>query len=154
MNLYFYIWIALGAVFIISELFIPGFTIFFFGCGAVFTALISLIIPSVGSSSLWQIIIWMTTSILSLIFFRNRFTSAFKGRLHRDETENFIGKEARVIEEVSEEKSGRISIRGTSWKAESIDGGTFYNGETVIIDSRKESESLTFYIRKKNQENS
>lgn len=149
MNIYTFLWFLLGIVFIISELFIPGFTIFFFGCGAILTGIVGLVIPQVASSYVLQLIIWLSSSILSLIFLRKKFSNTFSGKIHKNQTENFYGKTATVIDEISKGKTGRISIRGTTWNAETEDDQKFFSGDNVIIIRRKESESLTFIIEKK-----
>lgn len=149
MNIYTFLWFSLGIVFIISELFIPGFTIFFFGCGAILTGITGLVIPQVASSYVLQLIIWLSSSILSLIFLRKKFSNTFSGKLHKNQTDNLYGQTAKVIEEIEKDSPGRISIRGTTWNAESINGQKFFSGENVIIISRKESESLTFIVDKK-----
>jgi inner membrane protein len=152
MNIYTFLWFLLGIVFIISELFIPGFTIFFFGCGAILTGFAGLVIPAVASSYFIQLIIWLVSSILSLVFLRKKFSNTFSGKIHKNQTENFIGKSARVIDEINENTAGRISIRGTTWKAESLNREKIFSGENVIIIRRKESESLTFIVEKNTKE--
>ena len=148
MNIYTFLWFLLGIVFIISELFIPGFTIFFFGCGAILTGITGLIIPSVSSSYIIQLIIWMTSSVLSLIFLRKKFSNTFSGRIHKNQTDSFIGKTAVVIDEIGPNSPGRIRLRGTSWKAESLNNNKLFSQDKVTIVSRKESESLTFIVKK------
>lgn len=148
MNLYILIWFALGIIFIISELFIPGFTIFFFGCGALLTAVTGLIFPSVAQSYVIQLIIWLTSSILSLVFLRRKFSKTFTGKIHKNQTDSFIGEQAVVIDDIGEKTPGRISILGTTWKAESSDGSRFYKKDKVRIVKRKESESLTFIVER------
>ena len=148
MNIYTFLWFLLGIVFIISELFIPGFTIFFFGCGAILTGIVGLAIPAVSSNYTVQLLIWLTTSILSLIFLRKKFSNTFSGKLHKDQTEKFIGKKAVVVDEIDISAPGRISIRGTTWKAESFKNEKLFSDEKVIIIRRKESESLTFIVDK------
>jgi len=148
MNIYTFLWFALGIVFIISELFIPGFTIFFFGCGAILTGFVGLVIPQVASSYVVQLIIWLTSSILSLIFLRKKFSNTFSGKIHKNQTESFYGKTAKVTDEIGENAPGRISIRGTTWNAESADNQKFFTGDKVLIIKRKESESLTFIVDK------
>lgn len=152
MNLYIFIWFALGIIFIISELFIPGFTIFFFGLGALLTAVLGLIFPPVATSYILQLIIWITSSVLSLIFLRKRFSNTFTGKLHKNQTDSFIGKTAKVIDEIGTGSTGRISINGTTWNAEALKGEKFYKNEKVLILKRKESESLTFIVEKDNKE--
>lgn len=148
MNLYILIWFALGVIFIISELFIPGFTIFFFGCGAMLTAFAALIYPPVADSYVLQLIIWISSSVLSLVFLRKKFSNTFTGKIHKNQTDSFIGEKAIVIDEIGEGTPGRISIRGTTWKAESINGEKIYVKDKVLIIKRKESESLTFIVEK------
>jgi len=148
MNLYSLIWFALGVVFIISELFIPGFTIFFFGCGAMLTAAAGLIFPSVAQNYVLQLIIWLSSSILSLIFLRKKFSNTFSGKIHKNQTDSLIGEQAVVIDEIGSDTPGRISINGTTWKAESQNGAKFYKKDKVRILKRKESESLTFIVEK------
>lgn len=148
MNLYIFIWFALGIIFIISELFIPGFTIFFFGCGAILTAVVGLFVPSVANNYVLQLAIWISSSVLSLIFLRKRFSNTFTGKLHKNQTDTFIGKKAIVIDEIDTNSAGRISIRGTSWNAESKEGEKIFKNEEVLILERKESESLTFIVSK------
>lgn len=148
MNIYTLLWFLLGVVFIISELFIPGFTIFFFGCGAILTGIAGLAIPVIASNYTIQLTIWLVTSILSLVFLRKKFSTTFGGKIHKDQTEKFIGKKALVIEEIQGKTSGRISISGTTWNAETLDNSRIFSNETVIIISRKESESLTFIVEK------
>lgn len=148
MNIYTFLWFILGVVFIISELFIPGFTIFFFGCGAILTGITGLLIPSVSSSYTIQLIIWLVTSILSLVFLRKKFSNTFSGKIHKDQIDSFIGKKARVINDIEKNLPGRISINGTTWKAESLDNEKIFSDEVVTIVSRKESESLSFIVEK------
>lgn len=148
MNIYIFLWFTLGLIFILSELFIPGFTIFFFGCGAILTGISGLFIPYVADSYILQLIIWLTSSILSLIFLRKKFSSTFIGKLHQNQTDSFYGKNAKVTSEIGPGTTGRIRIRGTTWNAESINNQQFITGESVIILSRKESESLTFIVDK------
>ena len=152
MNLYSLIWFALGVVFIISELFIPGFTIFFFGCGALLTAAAGLLFPAVAQNYVFQLIIWLSSSVLSLIFLRKKFSNTFSGKIHKNQTDSFIGEEAVVIDEIGRGAPGRISINGTTWKAESLNDARFYKKDKVRILKRKESESLTFIVEKQTDE--
>ncbi|MBI9099483.1 MAG: NfeD family protein [Spirochaetaceae bacterium] len=107
-----------------------------------------MIIPSVSSSYIIQLIIWMTSSVLSLIFLRKKFSNTFSGRIHKNQTDSFIGKTAVVIDEIGPNSPGRIRLRGTSWKAESLNNNKIFSQDKVTIIGRKESESLTFIVEK------
>jgi membrane protein implicated in regulation of membrane protease activity len=146
MNIYTLLWFTIGIVFIISELFIPGFTIFFFGCGAILTGIASFFLPQVADGYYIQLLLWLSSSLLSLIFLRKRFSNTFSGKLHKNQTDAFFGKTAKVIDAISPGKSGRISIGGTTWKAETLINQRIPENEKVMIIRRKESESLTFIV--------
>ena len=57
--LYWY-WLAFGMFLIITELFIPSFTIIWFGMGAIAVALILMVLPNISIN--WQLFIWTLAS--------------------------------------------------------------------------------------------
>jgi membrane protein implicated in regulation of membrane protease activity len=66
--LYWY-WLVFGMVLIIAELFIPSFTIFWFGLGAILVAGVLLVLPDLAIS--WQLFIWaIASSILTFLWFK------------------------------------------------------------------------------------
>ena len=133
-------WFLLGLAFFLLELIIPGFVIIFFGFGAWVTSLICLLAnPGLDL----QIIIFSITSILSLILLRKMFTKKFfnEGVSAPDILDDeFIGKEAIVIEDIAKESRGRIEFKGTPWTA--VSDEDIKAGQTVII-TEKESINLT-----------
>jgi membrane protein implicated in regulation of membrane protease activity len=137
-----YVWAVLGLLFILSEFFIPGFVIFFFGAGALLTTLLTALVPGLNSRLPLQILIWLASSGLSLAFLRRYFSRIFKGSLLESEEDKYSGEKARVIEAISPEEPGRISFKGTSWKAVCYDE-SFAEGETVEILKR---EGMVFVV--------
>lgn len=137
-----FLWTLLGLLLIASEMIIPGFTIFFFGTGAIVTGILSGIIPGLSGSFAFQGIIWILSSILSFSFFRKKFAGIFRGTILNKEIDSDVGHTARVLEAISPEKPGRVRYQGTSWRAisytESFDPG-------VTVDIVKE-ENLTFIV--------
>ncbi len=133
-------WFLLGLAFFLLELIIPGFVIIFFGFGAWVTSLICLLAnPGLDL----QIIIFSITSILSLILLRKMFTKKFfnEGVSAPDILDDeFIGKEAIVIEDIAKGSRGRIEFKGTPWTA--VSDEDIKAGQTVII-TEKESINLT-----------
>lgn len=89
-------WLAFGMLLIISEIFIPSFTIFWFGLGAILVGLILLMVP--GVSMTWQLFLWAIFSIaftfLWFRFLRPRMTDQTKAGLSR---EAVIGESGQVI---------------------------------------------------------
>ncbi len=135
------IWAILGVILMVLEAAIPGFVIFFFGLGALLTALFTLL-PGIGGAYALQAIIWIASSVGSMAFLRKKLDKVFKGKLIESKTDEYIGHKAVVIEEISPEKPGRIRLEGTSWKAESYDE-TIAEGEEVEI---LEKENLTCIV--------
>jgi len=133
-------WFALGLVFFLLELVIPGFFIFFFGLGAWVAAIACLI--GEPSTNL-QIIIFAVTSVLTLIALRKIIQKKFfysKGTESEDVEDEFTGKEALAITSFGAENGGKVEFKGTTWKAESA--SEIKEGQTVIIIN-KENFKLT-----------
>ncbi|MBN2050441.1 MAG: NfeD family protein [Spirochaetales bacterium] len=127
-----FLWGVAGVLLIASEMIIPGFTIFFFGMGALLTALAAAVLPPVTASLGLQAALWAGSSILSFIFLRRRFRKVFRGTLLDRPQEDGIGDRVKVLEEITPEKPGRVRYRGTSWTAVSP-VESFVVGETVEI---------------------
>lgn len=140
------IWLVAGIILILSEAVIPGFTIFFFGAGALVTSLIIKLIPELQDVYWLQFIIFTGFSLSTLILLRKRFRFSFRGELHEEE-DNFTGKECLVTEETTPEISGRISFMGTTWTAITEDG-VFKTGDKAIISGKKANDNMTFIIKK------
>ena len=92
--------------------------------GAWIVALISLIIPFPLTVQLVKFIIG---SILPLVFLRKRFQSLLAGRsiaasgVNVTELEEFLGKKAITVEEITPDKKGRVEFRGSTWTAEAYE---------------------------------
>lgn len=127
-----FIWGLLGVLLIASEMLIPGFVIFFFGSGAIVTAILSVIIPGIAARFGLQAIIWSASSILSLIILRRRFSKIFKGTVLNSQRDESVGKTALVTEKITPESPGRVRYQGTTWTAVSYTE-TFEPGEKVEI---------------------
>lgn len=136
-------WAIAGIVLIISEFFIPGFVIFFFGAGALLNALLTAVIPPLASSVLIQVLVWLGFSGLSLFTLRKYFSRIFKGRLLNGfSSTDKAGTKVEVVEDIGPGKVGRIRFQGTTWRAGS-DTESFKAGETVEILKK---EGLTFVV--------
>lgn len=140
------IWIFIGIALLLSEFLIPGFTIFFFGIGGLITALLIFIIPPLSNIVWLQVTIFSISSIILLISLRRHFTKTLKGDLYK-EKEDYIGQKCKVIEVVSEHKSGRILYQGTTWTAFS-NKEKIYKNQTAEILGKKPGEPMVFIIKK------
>lgn len=138
-------WFLLGLVFFLLELVIPGFVIIFFGFGAWVTSLVCLLAnPGLDL----QIIIFSITSVLSLILLRNMFTKKFfnQGGSSPDILyDEYIGKEAIVIDDIKKGSRGRVEFKGAPWTARSDQD--IKSGQAVVIT---EKDSINLIVKPKN----
>jgi membrane protein implicated in regulation of membrane protease activity len=117
------VWFLVGLVFLLAELALPGFVIIFFGIGAWITALLLLLglLKSFNS----QLLVFLATSVASLIIFRKKGRSIFEGKtsgkLAPDQSlDDIKGEKVVVVEAILPEKvGGKVEFHGTLWEAES-----------------------------------
>jgi len=104
--LYWY-WLVFGMLLIIAELFIPSFTIFWFGLGAIIVALILWLLPDMAVS--WQLFIWAIASIVFTIlwfkFFKPLMTDRTKAGISR---EAIVGESGQVIKIPGADRRGIV----------------------------------------------
>ncbi len=139
-----FIWAVIGLLFIGSEFFVPGLVIIFFGAGALLTSLFSAIIPGVRWNLALQIVIWLASSGLSLVFLRKYLSKVFRGKTLVSDGSDPSGKTAQVTERITPKVHGRVHFQGTTWKATSYNE-SFEPGETVEI---LKEEGLTLIVTK------
>jgi membrane protein implicated in regulation of membrane protease activity len=124
------IWFALGLVLFLLEFAVPGLILFFFGVGAWVTAVISFFFDiSINS----QLLVFLATSILTVLLFRNWFKKLLWERRSSNDfvDDEFLGKTAVVEKTITPFENGKVAFRGTSWEAGS--DVTIEAGEKVII---------------------
>ncbi|HUX50989.1 MAG TPA: NfeD family protein [Spirochaetia bacterium] len=139
-----FLWALAGLLLIGAELLVPGFVIFFFGVGALITAVLTGIIPGLSGHLGLQALLWLGSTGLFVGLLRKRFARIFRGTLleGRGVGANDIGKKAIVTERISEDAPGRVRYAGTTWKAMSY-AEPFEVGEEVIII---EKNNLTYTV--------
>lgn len=111
------IWFVLGLILLISELFIPGFVIIFFGVGAWVTALFCLLFNIHFDL---QLVIFTFSSVILLFVFRKYLKGQFfNGNKENVETleDEFINKTAVVEKEIRKGYPGKVNFKGTTWTA-------------------------------------
>jgi len=138
-------WFVIGIIFLVLEFVLPGFFIFFFGVGAIVTAIACLI----GNPGInLQIIIFLVVSVLSLLALRKMMREKFFFA-DNEESKNieneFTGRDAVAITDFDSAYMGKVEFKGTSWKAEA--NAPIKNGQIVkIIDK----EGFTLKVELKN----
>ncbi len=124
------VWFVIGFLFLILEFLIPGLILFFFAVGAWIVALLCLIIdPSINT----QLIVFLLSSILTILLFRKWLKHLLWSR--KDSTElmedEFLGKTGRAETNIAPGLNGKVDFKGTTWDAQSAD--IIEQGEQVII---------------------
>ena len=147
-TLLYWHWLVLGMILIIAEIFVPSFTIFWFGLGAVIVAVLLLVAP--GLAATWQLLIWALASCcFALLWFK------FFKPLMRDRTNAGISREAALGESGQvikvPEAGGRGVVRFTTpllgsdeWQficEQSVSSGDRVfvkeiSGNTLIVEKR------------------
>lgn len=137
-------WAIAGLALMISELVVPGLVLFFFGIGALVTALLAWLLPISLNA---QIAIFIASSLASLFALRRFLKPIFMG--HSSGTSNdgentgsLVGQSATVTQTIEPKKTGRVLLNGTKWKAtadETISEGT----EVEVI----EQDNLTLHVK-------
>ncbi len=116
------IWFLVGLVLLIMEFALPGLIIFFFGVGAWIVAIVCLLSSHVYGSINAQLIIFIISSVLSLLILRKWVKGVFLGHsgAKQDLTEDlkeFVGERAIVIEAITPKAGGKVEFHGTNWEA-------------------------------------
>jgi membrane protein implicated in regulation of membrane protease activity len=139
-------WLIIGLALMLLEMAAPGFILFFFGIGGLVTSLVALI----GLEDIaLQMVIFIVTSLVTLILFRKKWKNVFKGGYKLAKTtgdeqfDDYIGKRAIVKKDINPEGiGGKIEFHGTLWNA--IADTFIAEGKTVEIISR---ENLVYKVR-------
>ena len=131
------VWFIIGLVLMLAELVTPGFVIVFFGVGGWVTA-IALALGLVTSLN-GQLIVFLSSSLLSLLLFRKQgkeyFTGKISGRLQPGQSlDDVKGAKAVVVSEIKPNAGGKVEFNGTQWQAES--DTQIQKGTTVEIVER------------------
>ena len=110
-TLLYWHWLVFGMILIITEIFVPSFTIFWFGLGAIIVAVILLVAPDLPVA--WQLFIWAVASIIFTFlwfkFFRPLMGDRTKAGISREAA---LGESGQVIK--APEPGGRGLVRFTT----------------------------------------
>ena len=128
------IWFGIGFAFFLLEFLIPGFILFFFGIGAWVVAIVSLFLDI---SLNTQIILFIASSLLTVILFRNWIKTKFGslGVNFKQLEDEFVGKIGKAETSIVPGLGGKVEFKGTRWDAVSED--IISAGENVLITETK-----------------
>lgn len=125
------IWLIVLVVCLVVEISTLGLTSIWFAGGALLALIISLI-----GGPLWlQVLVFLLTSIVLLIFTRPIAAKYFNKNRTKTNVDSTIGKQAIVTETIDNIKGeGRIVTDGMEWTARSLDSSVIEEGVVVTIE--------------------
>ena len=138
-------WALTGIILMICEFVMPGLILFFFGLGALITALLVWLLDL---SLTMQLGVFAVASLVSLFALRRLLRNIFTGRATASSedalSETLAGEEGVVTARIEPGQPGKVKLHGTDWKAESeeiLDVGR----HVVVVNQR----SLTLFVQSK-----
>ncbi len=140
------VWFSIGLFLLLLELAIPLFMVLFFGIGAWVTSLTVLIGIAPGANI--QLLIFLGSSVLSLILFRKKGKRLYQGRVSGKTnevaaSENLAGSHGVVVEDIEHQSlSGKVELFGTNWQA--VSEVTIKKGMPVEVLSR---DNITLRVK-------
>lgn len=125
------IWLIVLVVCLVIEISTLGLASIWFAGGALLAMIISLI-----GGPLWlQVLVFLVTSIVLLIFTRPIAAKYFNKNRTKTNVESVVGKQAIVTGRIDNLRGeGRIVTDGMEWTARSLDGSVVEEGTVVIIE--------------------
>lgn len=125
------IWLIVLVVCLAIEISTLGLTSIWFAGGA----LLALVISMIGGPLWLQVLVFLVTSIVLLIFTRPIAMKYFNKNRTKTNVDSKIGKQAIVTETIDNLKGeGRIVTDGMEWTARSLDSAVIEEGAVVTIE--------------------
>ncbi|HKP71471.1 MAG TPA: NfeD family protein [Pyrinomonadaceae bacterium] len=141
------LWVVLGVILIIAEIFTPGFVLLWFGVGAMAAALASV----VGLGYQLQFLIFFIVSMALTAASRTIFTK-YLGRRHEEGAyksgaDSLPGQVGTVVSSSQGALSeGAVKVYGSTWTAYPADGeDPLEAGERVVVESVR---GASIYVRR------
>lgn len=140
------IWFLVGVVFLIAELFVPGFILIFFTAGC-WIAGITVRLIDIDLTT--QIMVFIVSSLILLFTLRKFSIKIFKGTTRDNVDDRYadakIGKTATVTRVITPNMPGEIKVMGSFWRA--IADVKIDEGQSVVIEKQQSEDGLTFKVK-------
>jgi membrane protein implicated in regulation of membrane protease activity len=148
MSSLWYVWLILGALFILAEAFTSGFVLLWFGIGALIAALLAIL--GIGGL-VTQVVVFLLVSVLLTIASRTIFERLFMrtspGKDLRTGIESLPGQVGVVVESSAGGLGdGAVKVFGSVWRAFPSEGeDPLQVGEQVKVER---VDGVSVYVRK------
>ena len=128
-----WIWVLFGLVLISAELLMPGgFYLLFFGGSAIGIGVLEL--AGLVSAPWLQWFLFSVLSIVALLLLRRPMKEKFQVEAPDELSDNLSGDTAIAIKDIPAGKTGKVELRGTTWRANNIGAGTIEKGQNCRVD--------------------
>ena len=125
-----WIWMAIGAVFIVGEIFTAGFFLLWFGAGALAAGVLAMLGLGIG----WQLGAFVVVSGALFLVSRRFAEKISKKQPPGIGADRFVGLKGLVLEEIDNIKNtGRVRLQKEEWRADSESGDVIRVGERVEV---------------------
>lgn len=123
-------WLIIGGIFLIAEIFTTGFLVFWFGIGAIVSMILSFFVQDL----VIQTVVFLIVSVI-LIFATKPIVNRFlKTDSVNTNAFSIIGKKGIVIKELNAVKGeGQIKVGHEVWSAEELNQNDVAEGTEVIV---------------------
>jgi len=127
-----HIWLIIGIIFVIIEIFDPAFFFLALGAGAIATAVMSLL-PLIKSNIVWQLLCFAIFSFIAFLLMRKLGKKVLSHP--GDETNVYAlkGKTGSVTKDIPVDGKGQVKVGGEEWTAISKDNQAIASGSKVEI---------------------
>lgn len=123
------IWILLLVTFVILELISMGLTTIWFAGGVM----VAMIANLLGAGIWWQILLFLSVSLVLLFFTRPIATKYFNQNRVKTNLDSLIGKQAVVTASIRNlQEEGRVMIDGKEWTARSADASRTIEKDQIV----------------------
>jgi membrane protein implicated in regulation of membrane protease activity len=142
-----YLWFVAGAVFIIAELFTPGFVLLWFGIGAIIAGILGLLQLGLGIQMIAFIVISTALTIASRTIFEKFFMRGSDGKSLKTGIESLPGQVGVVVEgSRGALNEAAVKVYGSVWTAYPVPREQLLNvGDEVEVDR---VEGAVLYVRR------
>jgi len=143
-----YIWLILGALFIVAEIFTAGFVLLWFGIGALVTALLAFTgLVGLPIQILVFLVVSIALTVASRTIFERFLMRGSPGRELKTGVENLPGKMGVVVEpSKGVMQEGAVRVFASTWRAFPAEGEEpLREGEQVQIER---VDGASVYVRR------
>ena len=109
------VWLIISGIFFVMEMMTVGFLVFWFGIGALFTALISIFTDSI----IIQTAVFIISSTLLLFLTKPLVKKLSHGSKVQTNAYSIIGKTGIVTKQITSTKIGQVKVGSEIWSAKS-----------------------------------